>query len=150
MENNGLDPKAWFAKLPAIPQQSMQALEPMVKAATQGQAEMASLFSRRMRAWMDVGAQGAACRSPQDLSSLQVRFMQSAFQDYVSASRGIAEAWAPVWGGLMQMSHFDAGAGWWGSTDLGRAAAARDYIAVSEPQREPASDPRRPGERRAA
>jgi len=150
MESNGLDPRNWYAQLPALPQQSLQALEPVLKATTQGQAELSSLVTRRVRAWMEAPGRAAQCRTPQDFAAAQMQFVQAAYQDYATASRRVAEVWGPVWGGLMQLPRLDANAGWWSSTDLGRAAA-RDYIAVPETREQSAAtDPRRPGERRAA
>jgi hypothetical protein len=66
--------------------------EPWVKAASRVNSEMMALASQRMQAYLGIPNRLATCRTPHDLMTEQVRFWQTAFQQYGAASRSIAAA----------------------------------------------------------
>lgn len=63
------------------------------KGAARTQAEVVKFVSRRARAMMEVPAQLAKCRNPQDLLNEQMRFWDAAAEEYSEASQRVAEAW---------------------------------------------------------
>lgn len=94
--------------------------------------EVASLATRRLRAYADVPSTVAMCKNPGELLSAQMRFWRQAAQDYADCNRRIAEAWT---------STSDRS-----SVAEDASVRPRDYITF----REPAGDPARPPSEDAA
>jgi hypothetical protein len=117
---------------------SAQAAEPVLKSAARCNFELLSLTGRRARAYLELPATLSRCRSPQDLAAEQVRFWQTAAQQYAESGRGFMQAWnAMLTAGLKSSAGVDA--------------VERDYITFAEPrQDEAAAQARKPGSRRAA
>jgi hypothetical protein len=115
-----------------------QNAEPLFKGCARCQLELVSLASRRARAYFDVPSTLARCRSPQDIASEQVRFWQTAAQEYAESARCLMTAWGAMWSAALQATN-------------GAAAVERDYITFAEPREETAGPPsRKPATRRAA
>lgn len=115
-----------------------QAAEPVIKNAARCNLELMSLAGRRARAYLELPAALSRCRSPQDLAGEQVRFWQTAAQDYVESGRTLMQAWnVMLTSGLRSASEMDA--------------VERDYITFAEPRTEPAAaQARKSASRRAA
>lgn len=69
--------------------QSMSPYKGFAKA----QVEMMGLMSRRAQAYLEIPTRVSRCRSPQDLVTEQMRFWQTAFQQYAETSNKIMEAY---------------------------------------------------------
>lgn len=147
--------------------------EPVAKAMLRANAETMTLMSQRAQAYMALPSRMAACRTPHDLMTEQVRFMQTAMQQYTDAWRNVAAAWAPVNPMAAMMGQVGANpfganpfgsnpfagspfannpfAAMWGMGASGQkareAAPERDYITFPEPKLNGAAEPR---DRRAA
>lgn len=137
--------------------------EPVAKAMIRANAETMTLMSQRAQAYMALPSRMAACRTPHDLMTEQVRFMQTAMQQYTDAWRNVAAAWAPVNPMAAMMGQVGANpfagnpfasnpfAAMWGfgsGAQMPREAAPeRDYITFPEPKLNGAAEPR---DRRAA
>jgi hypothetical protein len=102
--------------------------------------EVLGLTMRRSRAWMDIPLQLGQCRTPIDVFNAQMKFWQSATQDYAESSRKLTTAL----GAFAVMPDFNGA--WRGEA----AAPARDYISVPERVERDAAATRKPGDRRAA
>lgn len=117
--------------------------EPALRNATRINLEIAGLAGNRARAYMDIPATLAKCRSPQELISAQMQFWQAANREYAATAQRIGEA--------MQVG-----------LRAGRSdpadAAMRDFITFPEvvrPEAQPqapagTTSPRRPSDRRVA
>lgn len=119
-----------------------QHCEPWVKAMAGGNLELLCLMSQRVQAYMEMPANLANCRTPQDLVDEQVRFWQTAFRQYAESSQRAVSAWSTsisAFGGVLPP---------W----VPGAKPARDYITFPEPQEatSPAGPQKKPGEREAA
>lgn len=146
--------------------------EPIAKAMIRANAETMTLMSQRAQAYMALPSRMAACRTPHDLMTEQVRFMQTAMQQYTDAWRNVAAAWAPINPMAAMMGQVGANpfgsnpfaanpfannpfaapfAAVWGFGASGQksreAAPERDYITFPEPKLNGAAEPR---DRRAA
>lgn len=118
---------------------STQAAEPLFKNAARCNLELMSLAGRRTRAYLELPRTLARCRSPQDLAGEQMRFWQSAAQDYADSSRAFVQVWnAMLTAGLQNGLKMDA--------------VDRDYITFAEPHSADASatQARKSASRRAA
>ena len=105
--------------------------EPALKGLGRLNLEAMVLTMRRAQAWLEIPGRIAACKTPQDLASEQLRFWQTASAHYAEGSqRLIAAAFAAAAGGP--------------AVDGAATREARDYIAF--PDAKEASAP----ERRAA
>ncbi len=101
-KNSGFDPQSfWQMGNPFLaPYMAMMqdgeapnlAMQPM-KAVARSQLEAMQLVNRRMQACMEMPSRLAACRSPQDLFTEQMRFFQVAMQDYAQAANQMAQLW---------------------------------------------------------
>jgi hypothetical protein len=103
---NGHD-KAATNGLIAVNEVGRQICEPAIKAFACGSAELLSLASRRMQAYMELPMRLGSCRSPHELLAEQTRFAQTAwaqytecttrlfttFQSLARPSEGLVEAW---------------------------------------------------------
>ena len=69
-------------------------VEPVAKAAMLANCEAASLVSKRARAYLDLPATIASCRTPQDLFEKQQQFWQQWAQDYSKAANAMASMWS--------------------------------------------------------
>lgn len=69
-----------------------QGFGPM-KGMARAQLEMLGLMSRRAQAYLEIPSRLSRCRSPQDLMSEQMRFWQTAFQQYSESTYKIMDAW---------------------------------------------------------
>lgn len=103
---------------------SAQAAEPVIKNAARCNFELMSLAGRRARAYLELPAALSRCRSPQDLAGEQVRFWQTAAQDYTDTGRSVLHAWT-----AMLAASLRSGA-------AGVDAVERDYITFAEPREE--------------
>lgn len=72
---------------------STQSAEPFLKGVMRCNLELMGLASRRARAYLDIPASLQRCRSPQDLAAEQMRFWQTAAQDYAEGGRNLMQAW---------------------------------------------------------
>ncbi len=73
-----------------------QGMSPM-KGLARAQLEMMGLVSRRAQAYLEIPTRMSRCRSPQELVNEQMRFWQTAFQQYSESSYKIAEAYRQGW-----------------------------------------------------
>ena len=76
--------------------QRWRGVDPLMRAVNQINAETASLASQRVQAVLGVSSRFAACRSPFDVMQEQIRFLQTATDQYSAAVRNIQAAWKPV------------------------------------------------------
>lgn len=120
-----------------------EAVDTAVKAVTRTQAEWTSLFGRRSRAWMDIPRQAAACRNPVEAVRAQMAFWQTAWHQYTETSQRIATAWTPLWNSVQAPPSSDREHEGWAVQN--QAPLPRDVMSLPE-----ATEPLRPGERRAA
>jgi phasin protein len=101
-----------------------QAYEPLFKGLARWQLEVLTLSSRRAQAYLEMPSRLAQCRTPQDLAGEQMRFLQTAYQQYTEcAQRGLFA--------LTQLGGLASGAA---TTEAPRE---RDYMTVSEPKEAP-------------
>jgi|LNFM01.1.fsa_nt_gb hypothetical protein len=77
----------------ALLSQSLAAAEPVVRSATRVNLACSTLVAQRMRAWRDIPATLAACRTPIDLMQAQFAFWQTAARHYTETSQSCASAW---------------------------------------------------------
>jgi hypothetical protein len=56
--------------------------------------ELATLASRRAKAYLDLPAQVASCRQPQDFGNIQISFWQTCMKQYAEATRRISRQMA--------------------------------------------------------
>jgi hypothetical protein len=112
--------------------------EPVMKAAGRVNLEMLTLATRRTRAWLELPARAAQCKSPQDLLREQLHFWQTAAFDYGEAARRAATAFGAL--------HPAALSGAWPGA---AKPPFRDYIKVPDTG-QPRETPAPPRERRAA
>ena len=158
------------------PEQSMAGMmtpakgfEPVAKAMIRSNAETMTLMNQRAQAYMALPSRMAACRTPHDVMTEQVRFWQTAMQQYSDAWRNVAAAWAPVNPMAAMMGQVGANplagnpfaanpfasnnpfAAMWGLGASGpkprEMAPERDYITFPEPKHNGAEETR---DRRAA
>lgn len=73
--------------------QSLTAAEPVVRSATRVNLACSTLVAQRMRAWRDIPATLAACRTPIDLMQAQFAFWQTAARHYTETTQTCATAW---------------------------------------------------------
>lgn len=73
-----------------------EAMQPLVKSASQINLEIAGFATSRARAWMETSAALMRCRTPQDLLQTQMGFWRDAGQDWLATGRRIGEAWQSV------------------------------------------------------
>jgi hypothetical protein len=97
-----------------------QSMGPM-KAMARWQLEMMGFTSRRAQAYMEIPSRLSRCRTPQDLMSEQVRFVQIAFQQYQESSQRMLEAWTQA---------FPTAS----ATNGSGGRIERDYISFSDPR----------------
>lgn len=69
-------------------------VEQMMRGFTRGQLESQQLLARRAQAYLELPGRMSQCRTPQDLMQEQMRFWQTAFQQYSESSRRILSAWS--------------------------------------------------------
>ena len=111
--------------------------EPLMRAAARSQVEMFTLASKRAQAYIEWPMRLSQCRTPQDLTSEQIRFWQTMAQHYTESSQRVMGVWATV------------------ARDASvqrTTKPERDYITFPEPSETEAERPaaRSGGERRAA
>ena len=123
--------------------------EPLVRKATRINLEVTGFAGNRARAYAEIPATLARCRSPQDVFAAQMQFWQAASREYLETARRI--------GDVMQVG---AGTGLKGAG--GAEATKRDVMTLPEITfQEPRSDsagpapqspasPRLPSDRRVA
>lgn len=70
--------------------------EPALKAIARTNIEWMKFASQRAQAMLGVPARVAVCRTPHDLMNEQVRFWQTAFEQYAETTRQVAAAWSAV------------------------------------------------------
>ena len=80
--------------------------DPFMRAVSRSNAETTALASQRLQAVLGVSSRFAACRTPFDVMQEQIRFLQTATDQYSAAMRNIQAAWTPVMPafGLWQVS----------------------------------------------
>ena len=94
--------------------------EPMLRTATQTQHAMTGLMTRRARAYQELPTRAMACRTVQDLTTVQTQFWREASADYAEVFQRLARAWTF--------------AGGFGQPQDGERATPRDFISFQEPQ----------------
>lgn len=82
-----------------------QGMGPM-RIMARSQLEMMGLMSRRAQAYMEIPSRLSRCRSPQDLVNEQMRFWQTAFQQYQESSQKVMQAWSQMAAAPMQTAPF--------------------------------------------
>lgn len=102
--------------------------DPVLTACARNSAELMSLMSRRMQAYLQLPAQLCGCRSPQDCLAEEVRFAQTAWAQYVECGARMMSAAgcvAPQAAGAMEL--------WWSAMPLpGPATLAKDHAVAHE------------------
>lgn len=126
-ESSGLGPcqnlmQAYFGGL----DNTAQGFEPVLKGMARMQLEMISFSSRRAQAYLEIPSRLAAVRTPQDLLNEQMRFWQTAFQQYSEGSRRVMTA-------MSSMAQTQA----FGLADNKTKPRARDYLTVPEAKEQP-------------
>jgi hypothetical protein len=117
--------------------QGMSPLKGMARA----QIEMMGLMSRRAQAYLEIPSRLSRCRSPQDLVNEQMRFWQTAAQQYSESSYRIMESYRQGWTAATTTAV---------SATPFRDPAARKRDYISFPGTNGASPPRSPNVRRVA
>ncbi len=79
----------YFAGLDA----NAQSLNPLMKSLARWQLEWMGLMSRRGQAYLEIPSRLAQCRVPQDIHNEQMRFWQTAFQQYSESTQRMAALW---------------------------------------------------------
>lgn len=82
-----------------------QSFGPM-KGVARAQIEMMGLMSRRAQAYLEIPSRLSRCRSPQDLMNEQMRFWQTAFQQYSESSHKVMEAWGQAFASMPSATTF--------------------------------------------
>lgn len=113
--------------------------EPMVKGMARLNLEAVALATRRAQAYLEVPSRLGRCRTPQDLVGEQMRFWQTAYEQYSDCARKAMTIWGSMTPGIPSF----------GQGGRNGAARERDFITFPEP-REVASERRPAGARRAA
>ncbi len=124
--------QAWCSGL----DQLTKGYEPTLRNVGRINLELMGLMTRRAQAWMQVPASASQCKTPQELFAAQLKFWQTAAQDYSEGTRRLSATFASL-----------AGPGFsavWGKS----AATGRDYITFPEPAVSAADPPKH--DRRAA
>ena len=80
-------------QLPAFNPEVLQAFDPFYKGAIRCQLEAMTFWSRRAQAYMEIPARLSQCRTPQDVFNEQMRFWQTAFQQYNESAGRMANAY---------------------------------------------------------
>jgi hypothetical protein len=115
-----------------------QGYEPFARGLARCNLELMALMSRRAQAYLDIPSRVAQCRTPQDIANQQLRFWQTAMQQYAEGSRRVASIWMS-----MGVPAFSDG--------KGEAQRERDYISFPESKEAAPAAARKGGaERRAA
>lgn len=122
-ESSGVGPcqnmvQAYFGGLDA----AAQGFEPAMKGMARMQLEMIGLASRRAQAYLEIPSRLAVVRTPQELFSEQMRFWQTAFQQYSDSSRRVMTAMSAL--ATPQVNPF---------LDSRARTRQRDYLRVTEP-----------------
>ena len=71
-------------------------LEPVTRAATRAQFETMALMGKQGRTAFDASSRLMACRTPQDLASVQLQFWQTAAQQQAEGVQRIMAAWGSL------------------------------------------------------
>jgi hypothetical protein len=128
---------------------ALKGAEPAVKAVARTNLEWVRFASKRAQAAIAVPSRLAACRTPHDLMTEQVRFWQTAFEQYAETTRQIGAIWSTVNPAAQMMTqHFET---WQQQNEASKEAAAKpayDPITFPEPKAQPA--PRTTRETRVA
>lgn len=69
-------------------------VEPVAKAAVLANCEVASLVSKRARAYLDLPATMASCRTPYEMFEKQQAFWQQCAKDYGKAANAMSSVWS--------------------------------------------------------
>ena len=72
---------------------SAKSFSPIASRLASTNLEVVSLLSRRARAYLEVPARAAACRTPQDVVNAQMVFWQHAARHYNEAGMRVMSAW---------------------------------------------------------
>lgn len=117
----------------------MKGAEPAFKAVARTNLEWMRFASKRAQAAIAVPSRLAACRTPHDLMTEQVRFWQTAFEQYAETTRQIGAIWSNFNPAAQLMTqHFES---WQQQNEASKAAAAKpayDPITFPEPKPQPA------------
>jgi hypothetical protein len=73
-------------------EQATRSIAPMMTGAARMNMELASLAGRRAQAYLELPSAVAQCRGPQDVFAAQMRFWQTALEDYSTCNRRIVAA----------------------------------------------------------
>jgi hypothetical protein len=111
--------------------------EPTLKNVGRWNLELTGLATRRAQAWLEIPTRASQCKTPQDLVKEQLRFWQTAAQDYTEGARRLTAAFGAL-----------TGQGLNGAFGGKAVAQPRDYITFTEPKAPVADAAKR--DRRAA
>lgn len=109
--------------------------EPVLRGLGRWNLEILGLGTRRARAWAELPASLAKCRTPQDLVREQLQFWQTASHDYVGAAQRLSVAFGAMAVPGLNGAH-------------SAKEPDRDYITFPEPK--PATEQQPVRSRRAA
>lgn len=123
----------------------MQAYSPLLKGATRANLEVMNFASRRTRAYAEMPARMARCRSPLDVMAAQADFWREACEHHAESSRKILES-------FFASSPAAARAAPQPKQERHKQDKARDYIAFPDPKaaRAPGQTNRGPRNKAAA
>jgi hypothetical protein len=97
--------------------------------------EVASLATRRAKAYLDLPAELAACRQPQDFAKVQMMFWQTCIKQYAETTRRVSRQMAEA----QMLTGIDESLSDPDSADVrSTRPQQRDFITFPEPKPEPA------------
>lgn len=141
---NGSDFMSMFSQPPAVPSAeeaqttwlaAFKGAEPAVKAVARTNLEWMRFASKRAQAAIAVPTRLASCRTPHDLMTEQVRFWQTAVEQYAETTRAVAAVWSNINPMAQMMAHhFES---WQQQNAVQKASAAaptHDLITFPEPK----------------
>jgi hypothetical protein len=99
--------------------------EPLLRAASCANLELAGLAAARARAWSEIPASAAACRSPEQLMAAQAQFWQTAMHDYGQTADRVSRAFRDA---IPSNALAEA---------MAPAAVMRDVMALRETEQDP-------------
>jgi hypothetical protein len=123
---------AWCSGL----DQLAKSYEPTARNVGRINLELMGLVTRRAQAWLQIPTTASHCKTPQDLFAAQLKFWQTAAEDYADGARRLSATFASLAGPHLNPA--------WGKS----VATPRDFITFPEPKAN-ASDPPK-HDRRAA
>jgi predicted DNA-binding WGR domain protein len=141
---NGSDFMSMFSQPPAVPSAeeaqstwlaAFKGAEPAVKAVARTNLEWVRFASKRAQAAIAVPTRLASCRTPHDLMTEQVRFWQTAVEQYAETTRAVAAVWSNINPMAQMMAHhFESWQHQNAAQKASAAAPTHDLITFPEPK----------------